>query len=508
MLKMQPTNRANTYNNTALIERVTEDMCTVLDRFNYLYSRHVIRGYAQDWLREKGDILELMRNHPEWDEERLAIVHDTAIHVDREMEHVYQAYTDIIELIGDHKSGHPALLDTTKALRGLRSLMYARDEETTLKPHHVTRLEMYFTDEQFALVKDGQKVTRLVRAILKEAGYLDISVPTLQEWTDANGQYHSRMVDHGIEWHLARLGDAYNPPKGKRTFYLSIHPIDYLTMSPNPYHHLFNSCHHLGDNDDGGCYHSGCFSYLGDSSCLIMYTTDTPEERIIERKTHRQCLFIDSARRGFLSSRIYPTVDSQPTIYREYRNVAQEIWSACTGYTGKYYLLEPRESYDDNGYLYYIDEVDDPRHYPDYSEHYNALFRYSVPEGEEPCIIHIGADVVCLNCGDEVDDQYLICPSCKSIGECEYCGNYIQEAVHDYVTANDGNMYCCSYHAEQAGYMSYYGVWYHESEMVTCDYCEEYVPELEAYELDGYYFCCQSCRDDYEREHEDDAEIA
>lgn len=507
MAQMQPITRAATVNRDALVERVTSDMCEVLDRFNYSYSRYIIKKYAWDWYNAKHDILELMRNHPTWDEDRLAIIHNTAIHVDREPEHVYRAYTDIIELIGSHKAGDARLYDIVHALRGLRSLAFARDEETTLKPHHVTRLEAYFTSELFALVKTGQKVTRLVRALLKEAGYLDISVPTLQEWTDANGEYHSRMVDHGIEWHLARLGDAYNPPKGKRTFYLSIHPVDYLTMSPNPSHHLFNSCHRLGHNDDGGCYHSGCFSYLGDGSCLIMYTTDTPEERIIERKTHRQCIFIDSLRRGFLSSRIYPTVDSQPTIYREYRNVAREIWSACTGYTGSYYALEPRQPFDDNGYLYYIDEVDDPRHYPDYSEHYNSLFRYSIPTNTEPCTINIGAEVVCLNCGEPIDDQYLICSSCKSIGECELCGDFIQEE-QNYVTAENGNMYCNCYCAQNARYMNYYGTWYHEDDMVTCDQCGEYVPELGAYESDGYYFCCVSCRDEWEREHEDDAEIA
>lgn len=238
------------------------------------------------------------------------------------------------------------------------------------------------------------------------------------------------------------------------TFCLSVHPLDYLSVSENC--HQWRSCHALN-----GEYKSGNLSYMQDSSTIICYIKskegDTfvlpnfPEDIKWNSKKWRMLLFVSDAKQMIYAGRQYPfasmcamnkarevflnlfTDTKRPLWWGEYEKDNWVDWQ-------NYYIEEVTYPNGESLELYarYIplpghvlrvrdlitdvigpdrDPDDtDPLHYNDllrsscYVKPYYSYFRFT---NADPQHFTIGSAVKCVRCGKEyVYGEGMICEDC------------------------------------------------------------------------------------------------
>ena len=182
--------------NNKLLEEITE----VLDKYNKRYSEVGIRKNLEDWKYRKGWLIKLLRNHPFWNEDALAVIFD--VNEDRGIEE--DVVDQSLNMMNDIFLGRCNTAEKSDAVRYIGKL--ARTYSQTVD-----------TESTAILVRSlgvncviGQKTSRVINAICKKYGF---------------------DTHYGYEKAFARLSDALNPISIKKTAVLSVHPCDYLEMS-------------------------------------------------------------------------------------------------------------------------------------------------------------------------------------------------------------------------------------------------------------------------------------
>lgn len=143
----------------------------------------------------------------------------------------------------------------------------------------------YFNAHYDISAQAGQKTSTIVRKVAKIIGLDKIHIPKTIEWTDDNGELHSRQKDIGWNYQFTRFCDAIKPCSVKRYTIISVNFMDYLFMSLG---HKWSSCHTVdctnvrGQADSEhhyhGMYSSGTISYALDDCTVEMYLVDSKYE--------------------------------------------------------------------------------------------------------------------------------------------------------------------------------------------------------------------------------------
>ena len=265
--------------------------------------------------------------------------------------------------------------------------------------------------------------------------------------------------------------------EGKVTgiFCMSVHPLDYLSISENNYH--WRSCHSLD-----GDYRVGNIAYMMDSSTIICYIKSKNGNVQLNRfgsvewnnKKWRMLLFFSTERNCIFAGRQYPfTINdilerlttelyfSKPLMKIGDNNgkCRYICWSKWSNYqltsVNNSKLANPYILMDGN--LYNLSNIIDhggneaPTYYNDllYSTCYTPYYCYNYWADISPSKVKfcIGADVPCADCGEYVDiSSSFICSNCidedndDSEGYwCEDCGTWIP---YDDVTFVNGVPLC------------------------------------------------------------------
>ncbi len=267
------------------------------------------------------------------------------------------------------------------------------------------------------------------------------------------GRY-SYTYDHTWEQTKAKLCDYLNTIQIDEYFYISINPLDYLTMSHGD---GWTSCHSLRDD---GCYHAATISTLSDNSTVIIYTLhDKPTNNFYSyNKKSRQLMFMSEKLDGLFQQVFYPskTTDNNTAV----RNILQELISK--------YLTVPNlweniswtnACINDSSYFGYRD-------WNEGKASVLSKLKYSDPYfkiGEEvPCLDDCYYDLenndtlirknrcYCDHCGNRIpeEDAYCIndsyyCEECADelFYRCKSCGKYIDKEIDEYMVI-DGDIYC------------------------------------------------------------------
>ena len=162
----------------------------------------------------------------------------------------------------------------------------------------------------------GQKLSRVIN---KLCHYLEI---------DKDKDYNKEF---------AKFSDAVNPLTIKRHTVISVHPVDYLTMS---FGNSWSSCHTIDkenirsmDNNYHGAYSGGTMSYMLDETSVVFYTVDGKydgNELELEPKINRNMFHIGEDK--LIQGRVYPqTNDDKNSIYEQFRNIMQKVIADCMG---------------------------------------------------------------------------------------------------------------------------------------------------------------------------------
>lgn len=242
--------------------------------------------------------------------------------------------------------------------------------------------------------------------------------------------------------------------KVKGILCLSVHPLDYLSVSEN--NHGWRSCHALD-----GEYRAGNLSYMADSATIVCYLKskkDTvlpnfPKEIKWNSKKWRTLLFFSNDKREMFFGRQYPMFckDSFPIVMKMLESVGltDRGWidpfdtnvSVLTNENQTRDFILHDIYYPIQGKLYGINSIVKDKS----GLHFNDLLRSScytpwvTYHWEDlsyccgPVKFEIGYDIPCLACGsdsisDNAEEGTMLCDDCydgcdnSRIQWCDYCG--------------------------------------------------------------------------------------
>lgn len=262
---------------------------------------------------------------------------------------------------------------------------------------------------------------------------------------------------------------------------LSIHPMDYMTMSDNDCD--WHSC--MSWYNDGE-YKLGTLEMLGSSYCVVAYLTSEKPYRFDYynnncntwvNKKWRQLIFANPA--FIVGNRHYPfeVPEVEKIAMKWVKELAEaahfgdycdETVELVNGQTNREVLSKPfflslrmNEMYNDlRRNDYYL------------SKHFEEKFQENHWCGSE-FVVNLSGEAHCINCGHVInytpDPRFLLCDGCLEGFECSCCGEFIVGSPE--YTNSDGQEFC-SYCIEDSDYIQ------------ICDICDEYYTEGNLWDID------------------------
>lgn len=232
-----------------------------------------------------------------------------------------------------------------------------------------------------AKIKKGQRTSRAINKILTMLGV-------------------DKLPNYNKEF--AKFADAINPLKIRRHTVISIHPVDYYTMS---FGNSWASCHTIdklndrgidGNHTYSGCYSSGTESYMLDGTSCVFYTVSADyngNNLELESKINR-CMFhyYDGQ---LVQGRVYPQTNDTGAnnLYRDIREVAQKVFADILEVPNYWTIKTGTEACESV-------TSSDGTHYRDYENYSTCNVSTLKDDRKDHAYILIGHDPICPHCGE------------------------------------------------------------------------------------------------------------
>lgn len=438
------------------------------------FSREGVQFSLDRWEEQKAPLIELMRTHPDWNEEALACIFKITEARPLDQDTVYNSMIRIKNVAGNMLSTKRISEDDYWKFHTTLERICGR-YKPTIETNDDVR---YVRDNTGVKCTIGQKMSKVVGSLCRKFGIdkydkFKFSCTCNREWVVDKTETEIKRIDNKnrvvhtcrcgteragsnvFEFYYAQLADALSPNEFARPAILSVHPCDYFNQS---WGNSWNSCHRIG-----GEYQAGILSYLGDISTMVFYTIGDKEQ--IENnqfwntpKITRQLFAYDVDRRMLLQSRMYP--DRNNTSHKMYRDTVHNAFAAMLELPNGWKTVNEDGS-EGNRVGSMVEAQNGSLHYPDYTNS-SCWPSLAMPRDEADEIIRaarklrIGGYSHCLNCeGNRLSDHGGMHCSCDGYGSryCSDCGDHVDE---DDLYEINGSYYCrdcCDY----------------------CDHCECYV---------------------------------
>lgn len=273
--------------------------------------------------------------------------------------------------------------------------------------------------------------TKYMKFLGKLADIFDADYPTY----NLKSQFEKFRLEHSM---------ILNNAKQRGKLCLSIHPLDYMTMSDNESN--WESCMSWMNN---GCYRQGTVEMMNSSTVVIAYLAGSTPMHFgnyeWDNKKWRQ-LFV-------INEHIITPVKPYPYIDEELTKQCLEWLNELSGnlYSKDNYLFGDGE----NRYLnYYRLAPNANLMYNDFSScSHLTKIKLPVPEKREGKVIrwsfNYSGESECMCCGSTTnayDADSLFCCECSESTRYEHCcccGARIDPDYDEYFCDDDGDYYCC-----------------------------------------------------------------
>lgn len=199
---------------------------------------------------------------------------------------------------------------------------------------------------------------------------------------------------------FAEYADMVSGLKRKLKFYISLNPLDYLTMS---FGNSWSSCHTIDKKNERGMANGyqgmhcgGVLSYLLDGTSIITYIHNHATEDHEEGKIYRNMFHFDNG--TLLQGRIYPQGNDGATdLYKTFRRFMQIEFTKLLNLKADDWLLKTNGC-SSNVVSYGV-------HYRDYEHFDGCVVSYprEMPDASHN-VIAVGHSRICPYCGCEVSD--------------------------------------------------------------------------------------------------------
>lgn len=364
----------------------------VMYKYMKCFSEQGVRANLNAWRENKGNLVELLRRHPGWNEEELAIVFSLSEGREIDRDVVDECKFTLSELVSECGLSQ----EQTAAFNA--AFAAATAEYSKFPSENNIGVIQAAGGIKCA---PGQKTSRIIGRLCSHFGI------------DRHAQYNSVF---------ARLADAFNPLQVHKTGILSVHPCDFLEMSNKD--NSWSSCHGL----DNGGYQAGCLSYLADGVSMIFFTVDDGIKEGFHRHPKRTRQIFCYADHVLLQSRLYPDENNEQV--EQYRGLVQKAISACLGVPN---LWTMKAKKDDQKQHYTT--VEGSRQYHDYDYYCRiCLLKDTASYGT----LRIGHPSLCVCCGQPYRGGYLKC-NCDNLVVCADCGKTVPADNARYV---EGAYFC------------------------------------------------------------------
>lgn len=302
-----------------------------------------LKTYLKKWKENKETIYKLFSKQDCWNADELALVIQDKIYRNNDCDKARNIFKKILRTtVGDKVcslSDYFSMIDLiiTKDTASLsQTVWYDADHFKDYTETHIARVmrgdtigeKLYSYLFKECHLNMGMKLSRVVTKMIDYiCNYYKVDYKSLTYTLDEQCKVRNPeggftlTNNHNWEQAKAKLCDYLNPLVVDETFYISINPLDYLTMSHGT---TWDSCHSLRDD---GCYHSATGTTLADGSTVIVYTLpkdETPKNNFYKvNKQTRQMLFLADDLTGIFQQVFYParsTNDGDVV-----RNILQEM---------------------------------------------------------------------------------------------------------------------------------------------------------------------------------------
>lgn len=200
---------------------------------------------------------------------------------------------------------------------------------------------------------------------------------------------------------FAQYADMVSGLKRKLCFYISLNPLDYLTMS---FGNSWSSCHTIDkrnerhmENGYQGMHAGGVMSYMLDKTSVITYVHNHATEDHEEGKIYRNMFHFNKG--TLVQGRIYPQGNDGTTdLYKEFRRIVQGEFANLLELENDDWIRRNRDcgaNTSSHG-VHYCD-------YLNFSD-CNVSYPREMPEAAEQVVV-IGHERICPYCGDTIDDD-------------------------------------------------------------------------------------------------------
>ena len=265
--------------------------------------------------------------------------------------------------------------------------------------------------------------------------------------------------------------------KGKLT--LSIHPMDFMTMSDN--NCGWNTCMSWGYEHEGD-YRFGTTEMLNSPYVVCAYLESAEPMSICNHyswnsKKWRQLFIVRDDIIVNVKAYPYNNIILTKEVIDWLKDLVASNW-------GVYYQNEEQIPYDDAKFIFETDNM-----YNDFNDTDVPRFMF-YNDPEKPRHINYSGPMQCMICGQTYPDVYdndLWCVKCDNSVVCEDCGQRLDLDTDAYEL--DGKFYCSTCYEDVA---------------FSCNYCCEDHHEDEMYNITvvdndkdvGYIMLCSACYDD------------
>ena len=404
------------------------------------YTEKGVRANVNAWMNNKQGLFDLLRKHPNWNEEAKAIVFtNEEIRMPNKNDYEYffnemiyaaQCNPDIWENILKNRNENAFHFNYNikNVLNFFRSYIF----EPNISEANVDSFKTNYIEVAEAIhLSAGQKTSRVLNRLFKFC--------RINELPEYNKLF-------------AKLSDSINPLTTTKISVLSVNFIDYLLMSNG---NSWSTCQTIVPHECcDGIYKAGTVSYANDKLTMVYYTIDKNYEGTdfcLEPKITRQLFFYKN--NLLVQERLYPkTHDNDNTasdisLVSQYRNVVENIIAVCENKPNFWEKTDVDICATSDSFMY--------RDWDHFSH-----WVYKIKDEDCPKRITVGSTSYCFRCGeernndDEDNARELYCCDCKYYVRCDHCGEEINTRYRSNYTRINNKIYCfdcncvtyCSYH--------------------------------------------------------------
>jgi hypothetical protein len=317
------------------MEELKNAFYEVMYKYQKSFSEEGVMENLVQWAEAKSELMNLLRLHPDWNEDAKAVVIEFKEGRGIERDVVDEITFMMMEIAIDQVA--PQSFDYFRIAF----------EAAVSEYSHTLSEGALATIREHAQIKcaTGEKTSRIIGKICRKYGL------------DQHERYNNIF---------AQLSDALNPIQMPRTAVLSVHPCDFLEMSSKS--NTWTSCHNLSD----GLYQGGTLSYMIDPVSMIFFTVDPDVTECFyraPRRTRQMFFYKDSC---LFQSRLYPNGSDE--FAEQNRSLVHKILATCLGVPNLWVLKTKRDD------LTCIESAEESAQYPDYDYQGNLSFIKGTPE--------------------------------------------------------------------------------------------------------------------------------